>query len=578
MQAIIRSNLHCGDLETFFSGQWSDHASSQSMGQWTDMQLVGREGVARVQVHRAVILPLCPFLAWMDNDMTGEDLVIILPEYPLELLQGVTNLIYKGSTSTSTVVTVDSVLEVMANLGLHMPSDRLLLAGDHRHSGAGLVGYPPGLDTCEVNNNSCFNAVGIIRRSPELPPTPLVPGGPPSPKRRCLSKIVQTPSLVKKTTKAKKKQATDRIVYNEFGNDDLVILKDPAASVHLKVPVSKSVASDQEGEFNKDVMEDLQVTKKRIKRYSETLDSRKYNCELCEHRCRFLKDLQEHLDLAHSDLVCSECVFKSSSLAVMKTHRKKKHAGVDHASGKGVMKSKKKKGMLKDGDKIENRFVEAVLADAALLLVEGFACDIDIRKRSEPKGDDIDELLGIEETDLSNQLNPPQNFYVEAENENVMLGNIEDLIKEIKNTELCVEDEAKEGNPAEDKSKAEPTIEDCMSHTKSLEKDKPNDQDVNDMLCIPITSDHKVVEATAEASSIITAEVAAREAFDKHTTGHPAAASLCSPRSRLLAKAKPSGSSSSGRTRREKRGSCPMCGRELGMKMLENHAAWCNGK
>ena len=75
MQAIIRNNLHCGDLETFFSGQWSDHASSQSKGQWTDMQLVGREGdgMDRVQVHRAVILPLCPFLAWMDNDMTGED-------------------------------------------------------------------------------------------------------------------------------------------------------------------------------------------------------------------------------------------------------------------------------------------------------------------------------------------------------------------------------------------------------------------------------------------------------------------------------------------------------------------------
>ena len=53
----------------------------------------------------------------------------------------------------------------------------------------------------------------------------------------------------------------------------------------------------------------------------------------------------------------------------------------------------------------------------------------------------------------------------------VMLDNIEVLIKEIKNTEQCVEDAAK---------------------------------DISDELRTPITSDHKGEEATAEADSIST--------------------------------------------------------------------------
>ena len=128
-----------------------------------------------------------------------------------------------------------------------------------------------------------------------------------------------------------------------------------------------------------------------------------------------------------------------------------------------------------------------------------------------------------------------------------MLDNIEVLIKEIKNTEQCVEDAAK---------------------------------DISDELRTPITFDHKGEEATAEADSISTLKVSEREVFGKHGTAHPAAASHCATvcSARLLAMTKPGVSSNLGRTRREKRGSCPLCGRELGMKMLENHAAWCNGK
>ena len=123
------SNVTCPDRLSYFSSQWSAHAASQCVGRLTDMQLVGREGEAwgSVQVHRAVIMPLCPLIGILEKDVTEEDPKIILPQFPLELLQGFTNLIYTGSTPTTAVVTFNNILELMYSLGLFMPLDRLMV-------------------------------------------------------------------------------------------------------------------------------------------------------------------------------------------------------------------------------------------------------------------------------------------------------------------------------------------------------------------------------------------------------------------------------------------------------------------
>ena len=175
---LIRSNLSCSDQDRYFSSHWSNHLASQAMGWLTDMRMVAREG--SVEVHRAVILLLCPLLGIMERDVTKEDPTVILPDHPIELLRAFVKLIYKGSTSVSDVVNIRSLLELMNSLGLNMPVNCLVVDREEVNEVETVGGKKHnGLEIIQVNNNSTplpFHSDPSARRqSLEITPCPLSP-------------------------------------------------------------------------------------------------------------------------------------------------------------------------------------------------------------------------------------------------------------------------------------------------------------------------------------------------------------------------------------------------------------------
>ena len=95
------------DLYQYFHMQWKSHSEDQRLGHWTNMRLVGVEAdgafssvqVSQIlvlryisifydfslQVHQAIIFPLCENLSEAATDGGQEDLVILLPDTPSEL-------------------------------------------------------------------------------------------------------------------------------------------------------------------------------------------------------------------------------------------------------------------------------------------------------------------------------------------------------------------------------------------------------------------------------------------------------------------------------------------------------------
>ena len=71
---LVRHNVCVEDQSSYFTSLWSGEqeasfSSSQAKGWMTDMEMVGDTdtGQGSAMVHRAVILPLCPYLAMMSQ-------------------------------------------------------------------------------------------------------------------------------------------------------------------------------------------------------------------------------------------------------------------------------------------------------------------------------------------------------------------------------------------------------------------------------------------------------------------------------------------------------------------------------
>jgi len=211
------SNVTCPDRLNYFSSQWSAHRASQCVGRLTDMQMVGREGEAwgSVKVHRAVIMPLCSLIGSLEKDVTEEDPRIILPQFPLELIQGFANLIYTGSTPTTAVVTFRNILELMYSLGLFMPMDRLTVVREESTVGdIAVIKKHDRLEILEVNNNIPHPPVPPTKSSLEISKSPLFNNV----KRRRLDNSVLTQSMESKVENYKIVESQDSL--NLPGNCD----------------------------------------------------------------------------------------------------------------------------------------------------------------------------------------------------------------------------------------------------------------------------------------------------------------------------------------------------------------------
>jgi len=181
------------------------------------MQMVGREGEAwgSVKVHRAVIMPLCSLIGSLEKDVTEEDPRIILPQFPLELIQGFANLIYTGSTPTTAVVTFRNILELMYSLGLFMPMDRLTVVREESTvRDIAVIKKHDGLEILEVNNNTPQPPVPPTKSSLEISKSPLFNNV----KRRRLDNSVQTQSTESKEENSKIVES--QVSLNLPGNSD----------------------------------------------------------------------------------------------------------------------------------------------------------------------------------------------------------------------------------------------------------------------------------------------------------------------------------------------------------------------
>eukprot|EP00092_Neocalanus_flemingeri_P018059 GFUD01019544.1.p1 GENE.GFUD01019544.1~~GFUD01019544.1.p1 ORF type:complete len:652 (-),score=157.53 GFUD01019544.1:80-1963(-) len=271
----------------------------------------------------------------MEKDVTKEDPKIILPQFSVELLQACTDLIYTGSTPITDVVTVGNMLELMDSIGLNMPVNCLLLVAREDPTDVEMVGFKThsGLDITEVNNIAPDQPVPSDKGSLEITISPRQLTK--KIKHRRMSKVVQklTPNQKGLTTICDKSReagykVNDKSSIGDLEPSDRSEVTPKAVGAEL-VPLLINLECEEPE--NLDDFGDFQQTKKRKwSRRSETLQILTHNFDFCDFKCRFKKDLQEHCDLHHSDkeFICPKCDFKTSGLALIKIHEKKRHIGL----------------------------------------------------------------------------------------------------------------------------------------------------------------------------------------------------------------------------------------------------------
>ena len=117
---ILKYNLSCGDRISYFGSQWMEHSAKQRTGLLTDCSFVGKDG-SIISVHQAVVMGLCPVLAFTSSDNTKEDPVFMFPEDPMEIISAFVQFLYRGFFTITESVPAETVLEFMARVGLGLP-------------------------------------------------------------------------------------------------------------------------------------------------------------------------------------------------------------------------------------------------------------------------------------------------------------------------------------------------------------------------------------------------------------------------------------------------------------------------
>jgi len=122
-EMMVRLNVSVRDQSSYFTSLYASFSSSQAQEWLTDLELVGTTGTGwgSVLVHKALILPLCPYLTMMPV----EDPKIIFTCVPLEVIRSTVKLIYTGACTLSPVSDVKAILDLLSAMGLHIQPDRL---------------------------------------------------------------------------------------------------------------------------------------------------------------------------------------------------------------------------------------------------------------------------------------------------------------------------------------------------------------------------------------------------------------------------------------------------------------------
>jgi len=238
-----------------------------------------------VMVHKAVMAPLCPYLARLCQDAEGvEDQKIIFSDIPVEIIRSVVQLLYTGKCSLTPVANVKELLDFMRSLGLHIPADRLQVDFDSPDNVMVTTHTP---DNVMVTNHTPDNVMVTKHSSDNVMVT---------------SHEVTINEHVESESERKGRMLDDTIEH----------VVEMARRFSVEPPVEKDA--------------NCNYVKRVVKNKST---EPRFSCEYCKFECRFWIQLVEHSNNDHTGELfhCKKCSYKTTKLMHVKSHDKQVHVG-----------------------------------------------------------------------------------------------------------------------------------------------------------------------------------------------------------------------------------------------------------
>jgi len=310
------------------------------------MTLVVKEGETwcSVAVHRAVIMPLFHFLKEMEKDVTKkEDPVVILPDVPLELLESLIRLVYEGFAPMSEVVTVDNLLLLMRMLGLNLPVERLVVTVEKVEEEVEIVGFKNkygALDIFEVKAGRERESLPLNNeRRRSLVITPCGSSATKENKKRRLfgQERRRHSQVLGRSAKSRDSSVVisdvnDNLKPNAEIVEDVGDINVAMMTLDVKLVECEEVEDTSQRKSRKRKckggdISDSSTMKRRYIRRRESLDAPMLACELCDFKCRFVKDMQKHYDAdCSNENLCMLCGFTASTRGGLRVHSARKHS------------------------------------------------------------------------------------------------------------------------------------------------------------------------------------------------------------------------------------------------------------
>jgi len=295
------------------------------------MTLVVKEGETwfRVAVHKAVIMPLCTFLKYIEKDVNKEDLTVILPDIPLELLEALIRLVYKGFAPLSAVVTVDNLLLLMRMLGLTMPAERLMVTREKVEEEVEIIGFKNlyGLEIIETKAGMERDSLPKTERRRSLEITPCRTSATPVNMKRRSHRQVLMRSLKSRDSSRPTSDVNDNLKPNAESGEAVEGIIIPMLPLQVKLECEEVEDNSQckSGKVHREEYDNEVSDSPAKRRRKSTIPS--INCELCDFKCRFVNDMQKHYDENHcsNENMCTLCGFKASTLGGLRVHSSRKH-------------------------------------------------------------------------------------------------------------------------------------------------------------------------------------------------------------------------------------------------------------
>jgi len=293
------------------------------------MTLVVKEGETwfRVAVHRAVIMPLCTLLREIEKDVNREDHTVILPDVPLELLEALIRLVYKGFAPLSEVVTVDSLLLLMRMLGLPMPAERMIVTREKVEEEVEIIGFKNlyGLEIFETKAGMERESLPTTERRRSLEITPCGTSATQESKKRRSRRQVPSRSSKSRDFSRSTSDLNDNLKPNAESGEAVEGINVSIMPLQVKLECEdvEDISQRSSRKIHREECEVSDIAAKR--RRKSTIPT--LACELCDFKCRFVKDMQKHYDENHcsNEKVCTICGFKASTIGGLRVHSARKH-------------------------------------------------------------------------------------------------------------------------------------------------------------------------------------------------------------------------------------------------------------